>query len=189
MATIAGDITVQFPGNLAIAGDLIHDYYADGTPALLLLTEEGREVLSVNLVGHGMTPRAGCVFISDGFPNTGVADSLVESGLVTKVNKVTFGPFDASAWEVAINKEIDLSEVLGSGKDLEIVYDEVLAALYKAHPIFTAAYNDDEGLYGDLPYAITDLDDRGEQSVADLREAVEGYLSSAAEPFGITILT
>lgn len=75
--------------------------YAGGEPCLAMWHAEcyGRpEVLSVNLVEHGLVPPEGYVFVKDGSEHEGLPDALVAAGVAEKVREVEFGPFGAKAW-------------------------------------------------------------------------------------------
>lgn len=91
-------VTVDFPG-LSLNGTLVHDPNQTG---LWLETDEGPEILSVNLESYGMTPAPGNVFIKDYSEGAGVTDSLVAAQLVERVREGHFGPFDASAVECRV---------------------------------------------------------------------------------------
>jgi len=90
---IRQDITVQFPG-IALQGSVEHD---DDQRALVLMTDEGPETLSVNLAAYGVAAPAGHVHIKDWSEGEGVAASLAASGLVEEVSDLRVGPFDSRA--------------------------------------------------------------------------------------------
>lgn len=90
---IRDNVTVQFPG-LALAGPVGH---IDDQRALVLLTNEGTEILSVNLAAYGLVAPEGHVYIKDWSEGHGVAASLAASGVVKEVSDVLVGPFSSRA--------------------------------------------------------------------------------------------
>jgi hypothetical protein len=70
-----------------ISGGAVSTVYMDGSPALLV----DNHVVSINLSQYGLVPPAGHVFVKDYSEHEGLADALVDAGLVEKVNEVSFG--------------------------------------------------------------------------------------------------
>lgn len=73
--------------------------YGDHSTALVAeaTDEDGfpnRETLSVNLSAYAMTPPEGCVFVRDYSEHEGLVDALVEAGVASLVERITFGPHD-----------------------------------------------------------------------------------------------
>lgn len=82
--------------------------YGNGSLAIrLTLPDEEDDVLAiptVNLVeAYGLVPRKGCVFIPSYSENEGMAQALVDVGVVELTGRlVAYGPFDASAQEAKV---------------------------------------------------------------------------------------
>lgn len=95
---IAAVIPFTAPAFKTEHAEIIVTAYRDGTPALLLVGKDGEPVepyeqedLTVNLGGHGLTPPPGCVYIPDYAQHVGVAQALVEAGVASIIEPVTFG--------------------------------------------------------------------------------------------------
>lgn len=91
---IRRDVAVPFGHDLVIRGDVEH---IDAVRALVLHDNEegGYEVLSTNLVAYGDNIAPGHVVIKDYSEHEGLAQRLVELGLVKIVDTLTRGPFDS----------------------------------------------------------------------------------------------
>jgi hypothetical protein len=76
--------------------------YNDGQSALLA---DG-DVLSVNLMDYNLICPKGHVFIKDYSEHVGLADALEEAGVVKKLERIGFGPFDASAWLCEVSEDV-----------------------------------------------------------------------------------
>lgn len=92
------DVTVAFPG-LQLSGRLVHDR-AHGV--LELITEEGPERLSANLMAYGLVAGPGCVWIKDWSEHEGLAHGLADQGLVELVGQMRVGPFASKAYEALV---------------------------------------------------------------------------------------
>lgn len=92
------DITIDF-GTIALSGTLQHDSV---NQTLMLLTDEGPELLSVNLLDYGLIPMPGKVFIKDWSEGEGLTTRLEAAGLAKRVRKVIVGPFRSTAYEVEV---------------------------------------------------------------------------------------
>ena len=91
--------------------DLRTARYADGSLALIASAtdEDGfpdQETLSINLGVYGLTPPPGCVYVKDYSEHEGLPQALVEAGVGTIENAVTFGPFNASAALFRLNEDV-----------------------------------------------------------------------------------
>lgn len=78
--------------------------YMDGSPALRLWDETGELISTptVNLAEYGLHPRLGQAFIKDYSEGEGMADELERLGIVEKIERFTFGPYDTPAWRVRV---------------------------------------------------------------------------------------
>ncbi|MFD7540176.1 hypothetical protein [Streptomyces sp. NPDC059819] len=93
------DVTVDF-GCIELAGTLVHD---DELRVLELKSDEGSaEPISISLLGYGLMPEPGNVFIKDWSEQSGLTARLARAGLVKPVRELTVGPFDAKAYEVQV---------------------------------------------------------------------------------------
>ena len=101
---IRRDIQVPFGNGLVIRGDVEH---IDAIRALILHDNEegGYEVLSTNLAGYGDNIAAVHVVIKDYSEHQGLADRLVEIGLVEIVHTLTRGPFGSQFHVVKVLAE------------------------------------------------------------------------------------
>lgn len=97
-STTKDDVTVDF-GAIELSGSLHHD---DEQRSLYLMTDEGPERVSTNLLAYSLTPEPGHVFIKDWSEHEGLTAHLVEQGLVKPVHEVTVGPFGSRALEVEV---------------------------------------------------------------------------------------
>lgn len=91
------DYTVKLPW-LTLTGSLMKGQFGDGQLALALMTPEGPERLSTNLIAYGLVAPEGHTYVKDSSEHAGLPDALVEAGIATKVEQVAFGPFDATGW-------------------------------------------------------------------------------------------
>ena len=82
-------ITLKYGHKLT--GHLRMMKYQDGSPALMMLCDDGREVLSVNLAGYGLKAPDGHIFVKDYSDHEGLADELVQLGIGEKVGPVRIG--------------------------------------------------------------------------------------------------
>ena len=86
-----GERTVALAAlDLELTGTLFHD---EGLRALWLETEEGPEVLSVDLSAYGLTAGAGHVWVRDYSEHQGLAAALRDAGIAATVETATIGPF------------------------------------------------------------------------------------------------
>ena len=92
------DITIDF-GTIELTGSLQHD---NEYQTLTLLTDEGPELLSVNLLAYGFLPMPGNVFIKDWSEHEDLTARLEGAGLAKRVRKVVVGPFRSTAYEVEV---------------------------------------------------------------------------------------
>ena len=78
--------------------------YMDGSTALRLWDDLGELISTptVNLAEYGLHPRLGQVFIKDYSEGEGVADEMERLGLVEKLERFTFGPYNTPAWRVRV---------------------------------------------------------------------------------------
>ncbi|MFD2794588.1 hypothetical protein ACFS27_13610 [Promicromonospora vindobonensis] len=99
--TTKDDVTIVFGTTelTELTGSLHHDM---GYQALTLMTDEGPERLSVNLLDYGFIARPGNVFIKDWSEGEGLTARLEAAGLVKRVHKVVVGPFCSTAYEVEV---------------------------------------------------------------------------------------
>ncbi|MDO5865201.1 MULTISPECIES: hypothetical protein [Paenarthrobacter] len=95
---IKHNVAVDF-GVIALTGTLHHD---DARRALVLLTDEGPERISVNLEAYGLVAEPGRVFVKDWSEHVGLAERLQQAGLVRIVRSVAVGPFASTAHEVEV---------------------------------------------------------------------------------------
>lgn len=96
--TVREHAAVDFGHDLILEGRIEHHPSQD---LLLLITDEGIERLSISLEPYGISPAPGNVFIKDYSEHAGLAQRLVEAGLVTIVGCVTAGPNWSLFYEVA----------------------------------------------------------------------------------------
>lgn len=104
MTMVKEQVTLTFGSTddpFEITGDVYRAAYAmDGSLALEFLTDEGAEHLTVNLSSHGLIPDLGSVFVKNqGGPRV---QSMVDAGLGTITRTVTYGPFNSTATEIAL---------------------------------------------------------------------------------------
>lgn len=102
---IKEQVTLTF-GSIEITGDLHFANYGDGQTAVYLDTDEGAEHISVNLAAHGLIPRPGSIFIKNEAEHAGLAQSMSGVGLGTVARTVTFGPFNSTAVEFAMEAQL-----------------------------------------------------------------------------------
>lgn len=95
---IKDQITLRFSDTLELTGDLYKTTYTDGNDAVLLITDEGEETVSVNLMAHAYVPEIGAVFVKNDLKH--LAQSLAEATGGSIGRTVAYGPFDATATEV-----------------------------------------------------------------------------------------
>lgn len=91
-------ITIEFSA-ITLNGSLHHD---DERRALMLMTEEGPERVSVNLEAYGLVPAPGHVYVKDWSEHSGLAESLQRARLARIVRSVEVGPFSSTAYEVEV---------------------------------------------------------------------------------------
>ena len=98
---IKEQVALRFTDDLTIEGDLYSITYADGgMTAIILLHEEGEEMVSVNLLSYGYIPEMGAVFVKNDFPH--LAQSLADATGGTTKRTISYGPFNSAATEVAL---------------------------------------------------------------------------------------
>lgn len=97
---IKDQVTLRYSDTLTLVGDLYKASYEDGTPAVILMTEEGQEPVSVNLTVHGYIPEIGAVFVKNQFSD--LAQSLADATGGTLGRTIAYGPYDATATEVIL---------------------------------------------------------------------------------------
>lgn len=97
---IKDQVTLRYSDTLELTGDLYKATYADGTDAIVLMTDEGQEPVSVNLMAHGYLPEMGAVFVKNEFAH--LAQSLADATEGTVARTIAYGPFDATATEVVL---------------------------------------------------------------------------------------
>lgn len=95
--------------------------YADGSLALVAedVDEDGIpnvETFSVNLSAYDMYPPEGHVFVKDYSEHEGLAQALVDAGLVTIVNPIAIGEFGSPGYLVNIT-DATLRIALGHNLD------------------------------------------------------------------------
>ena len=87
--------TLRF-GSLSITGDLEFAEYGSGNVAVMLMTDEGREHVSLNLLPYGHPTLEGEFYVKNSYE--GLAQSLVEAGIAEIVEEsVNYGGFDSTA--------------------------------------------------------------------------------------------
>ena len=91
-------VTVDF-GNIELSGSLRHDTEYQ---TLVLMTDEGPERLSVDLLSYGFIPAPRNVFIKDWSEHQGLTARLEAAGLVKRVRSVVVGLFLSTAHEVEV---------------------------------------------------------------------------------------
>lgn len=97
---IKDQVTLRYSDTLTLTGDLYKATYTDGTDAIILLTDEGEEPVSVNLMAHGYLPEFGAVFVKNEFKH--LAQSLADATGGSIERTIAYGPFDATATEVIL---------------------------------------------------------------------------------------
>ena len=97
---IKEQVTLRYSDTLELTGDLYKSTYTDGAPALLLVTAEGDEPVSVNLSMYGYVPELGAVFVKNESPL--LAQSLADATGGTITRTFGYGPYDATASEVLL---------------------------------------------------------------------------------------
>ena len=99
--TTKDDVTIDFGTTelTELTGTLQHD---NVNQTLVLLTDEGPERLSVNLLADGFISMPGNVFIKDWSEGEGLTARLEAAGLVKRVRQVIVGPFRSTAYEVEV---------------------------------------------------------------------------------------
>lgn len=97
---IKDQVTLRYSDDLTLTGDLYKATYVDGNDAILLMTDEGQEPVSVNLVAHCYIPEIGAVFVKNDFAH--LAQSLADSMGGTLGRTVSYGPFNSTATEVIL---------------------------------------------------------------------------------------
>ena len=88
-----------------VTGPLRFIQYVDGSPGLMILTDEGPEVLSINLAQYGLVPGEGYVYVKDYSEHEGLPNALVRAGVATKVAIVEVGPFKSRVWLMKVVAE------------------------------------------------------------------------------------
>ena len=79
-------------GDYQLTGTLAPVTYVDGTPGLQLITDEGPEILSVNLAFYGRYPRsANHIFVKAYSGHENLARELERQGLARIVDHVPIG--------------------------------------------------------------------------------------------------
>lgn len=96
--TVRPDVTIDL-GGIELTGSLHHD---DEHRSLVLWTDEGPEVISVNLAAYGVTSEPGNVFIKNWSEHAGLTERLCKAGLVSPVHSIAVGPFRSTAYEVRV---------------------------------------------------------------------------------------
>lgn len=98
---IKEQVALRFTDDLTIEGDLYSTTYVDGDmTAIILLHEEGEEIVSVNLIAYGLLPEIGAVFVKNDFPH--LAQSLADVTGGTVKRTVSYGPCNSTATEVTL---------------------------------------------------------------------------------------
>lgn len=98
---IKDQVTLTF-GPIEITGDLYLASSLDGGTAAYLATEVGLEHISINLAAYRIFPRPGAIFVKNYSDHEGLAQSIVNAGLGTITDTVTFGPFHTTASEITL---------------------------------------------------------------------------------------
>lgn len=106
--------------------------FTDGSLALCAtdVDEDGlpnEETFSINLAAYDMHPPEGHVFVKDYSEHEGLAQALVNAGLVRIVEPITFGPFGTgylveiadATLRLSMALGIDASKEASNGKDGE----------------------------------------------------------------------
>jgi hypothetical protein len=80
-------------------GDVEKMEYGDGSLALTFTAPDGEPLatLSVNLGGHGIACPPGHVYVKNYSEGEGMAAALEVAGVATRVEEITFGPYDTTA--------------------------------------------------------------------------------------------
>lgn len=91
--TIATNALVTFDG-FTFEGHITHN---DDQRELVMYTQEGMEILSVNLQDYGLQAAPNHVWIKDWSQHESLAASLAASGLVEEVSDTLVGPFSTRA--------------------------------------------------------------------------------------------
>ncbi len=77
-------------------------YYDGGHGVLMVVWASGdAEEVSVDLTGYGYVAGLGCAFIRPD-ENGRIIDALIAAGVVTEVDRATFGPFHTEAVRVEV---------------------------------------------------------------------------------------
>lgn len=93
-------ITLRF-NDLTITGDLKFAEYGGGNVAILLMHDEGRETVSLNLLPYGQPTGEGEFFVKNAY--AGLAESLVEQGIAEIIDpSVPYGGFDSTATKMRL---------------------------------------------------------------------------------------
>lgn len=87
--------------DLSITGNLEFAEYGSGNVAIMLITDEGREHVSLNLLPYGHPTGEGEFFVKNDY--AGLAQSLVEQGVAEIINpSVPYGSFDSTATKLRL---------------------------------------------------------------------------------------
>lgn len=98
-------VTIDF-GSVTLTGLLEHDPVQN---SLALLTDEGAEIISTNLIdAYGIVPEPGNVIIKDWSEHSGLAPRLEAQGLATIVQRHAVypqgrGSYKLDAYEIRLN--------------------------------------------------------------------------------------
>lgn len=106
MITIKKNVEIPFiDQDNPLRGDLVLGQHNPGAPALLLLTEEGVEVLSTYVaeIWEYLSPEH--IVIKDYSEHTGLALRLQDAGAVKIVGQARIGPFNSRVIVVTVNKD------------------------------------------------------------------------------------
>lgn len=98
---IKDQVTLTF-GSIELTGDLHLASYENGETAAVLFTDEGTEHISTNLIAYGFVAQPGQFFVKDYSEHEGLAQSIVDAGLGTITQTITFGPLNLTAYEIAL---------------------------------------------------------------------------------------
>jgi len=95
------------PSKNSLGGDVIAGYYHDGSTAIIVMSDRGKEcTATVCLAPEGPTPKKGFVWLKGWSENEGVPEALEKSGIVKRTgDTIPTGWGDAELAELLVDVE------------------------------------------------------------------------------------
>jgi len=97
---LTDETSLRFGQDVQLTGYLAYDHHRS---LLYLITEEGYEVLSVNLLAYGLPTPPGGVWIKDWSEHAGLTAQLISLQVATYDKTALVGPFESPAHLVHLN--------------------------------------------------------------------------------------